>query len=78
MESGPPSTTPPVHIKASEIKLDAESEKAFLAYLDKHIPVPGADFDFTSILSEIGMLKFEIFIQWWRVALGWNEIAFSA
>lgn len=78
MESGPHSKTAPVP-KAQDLVLDPEIEKIFIAYLDKHVPAAtGAIFDFSSILNEAGILKFEVFLKWWRIALGWNENAFSA
>ena len=49
--------------------------KQYVAYIDKYLPANHDDY--SQILSETGSVKFEVFIQWWRVALGWNEIAFE-
>ena len=62
---------------AADEWLSVEMKAKYIAYLDKNVPVPGKDFNYTSILNLNGMIHFETFLGWWKISLGWNEIAFE-
>jgi hypothetical protein len=57
--------------------LTEDQMKRFIAYLDKNVPVPTKNFNWTTILDEGGFINFDVYIKWYKISLGWNQILFG-
>jgi hypothetical protein len=68
----------PVNNLEKDEWLTAEQKKQYIGYLDKNVPVPGKNFNYTSLIAEGGAIHYEVCLKWWRITLGFNEILFAA
>jgi hypothetical protein len=56
--------------------LSGEQLVRYIAYLDKHVPIPAPDFNWTALLDEGGFINFDVYLKWYKIALGFNSILF--